>query len=427
MWGRYPIPLFASELQGDQGFSFYSDCDPLDFSEGDFIRSAIVELRRSRAFMRGDSLGALDRAAVQQIGCDAGSPEGVAVWRVAEAGVRAAALDHAKSIDAAQAGLAEAAFFRHGAEQRPFGRVAERGQVGVEIFLRLVMDRHGMRFAAFFGQPQPPPFALLGVVLDVHADDGRDAGEAKDHDPDQRAIAQGRRLADNEDEMRRRNGVCTYCGSTGVPLERGHVVPKSLYPDSRKTSRLQLITVPECATCNRGWSDDEAHFRTVLLLAGEPNDSVREIWTTKAAPSFSHADGRRRVLDIWERLVPVEVENMARHMIYPGRDERVIRIIKKIVGGLSHFHGIESRVDPSRIFADVLRYPVPDELWREGTFHERESDIFRYWFRSYEDDREKELSSLWILTFFDQRTFIAVVDQVNRPTTRTVSGVGGLG
>ena len=27
-------------------------------------------------------------------------------------------------------------------------------------------------------------------------------------------------------------------------MERGHVVPKSLYPDSRKTSRLQLITVP---------------------------------------------------------------------------------------------------------------------------------------------------------------------------------------
>lgn len=205
------------------------------------------------------------------------------------------------------------------------------------------------------------------------------------------------------------------------------MVPKSLYPDSRKTSRLQLITVPECATCNRGWSDDEAHFRTVLLLAGEPNDSVREIWTTKAAPSFSRADGRRRVLDIRERLVPVEVENMARHMIYPGRDERVIRIIKKIVGGLSHFHGIESRVDPSRIFADVLRYPVPQDLWNEGSFHEREPDIFRYWFKKCEDANELELDSLWILTFFDRRTFIAVVDKADRPTARSASGVGGLG
>ena len=212
-----------------------------------------------------------------------------------------------------------------------------------------------------------------------------------------------------------------------MPLERGHVVPKSLYPDSRKTSHLQLITVPECAACNRGWSDDEAHCRTVLLLAGEPNDSVKELRTTKATASFSHKDGRRRVLDIYKRLVPAKVENVDRHMIYPGQDERVIRIIRKIVCGLSHHHGIESQIDPSRVVADVLRYSVPEELWQEGAFHERESDIFRYWFRRYDDENEKDLSSLWILTFFDRRTFIAVVDKVDRPTARTVSGVGGLG
>jgi hypothetical protein len=227
--------------------------------------------------------------------------------------------------------------------------------------------------------------------------------------------------------MCRRNGVCTYCGITGVPLERGHVVPKSLYPDSRKTSRLQLITVPECAACNRGSSDDEAHFRTVLLLAGEPNDSVKELWATKATPSFSQKDGRRRVLDVYERLVPVQVENVDRHMIYPGEDERVIRILRKIVCGLSHYHGLESRIDPSRVSADVLRYPVPEELWQEGTFHQREPDVFRYWFKKYDDANEEELSSLWILTFFDRRTFIAVVDKADRPTARTVSGVGGLG
>jgi hypothetical protein len=212
-----------------------------------------------------------------------------------------------------------------------------------------------------------------------------------------------------------------------VPLERGHVVPKSLYPDSRKTSRLQLITVPECAACNRGWSDDEPHFRTVLLLAGEPNAPVKELWATKATPSFSEIDGRRRVLDVYERLVPVQVENVDRHMIYPGQDERVIRIIRKIVCGLSHHHGIESQIDSSRVFADVLRYSVPEELWQEGTFHERESDIFRYWFGRYDDENEKDLSSLWILTFFDRCTFIAVVDKVDRSTARTVSGVGGLG
>ena len=70
---------------------------------------------------------------------------------------------------------------------------------------------------------------------------------------------------------------------------------------------------------------------------------------------------------------------------------------------------------------------MPEELWLEGTFHEPESDIFRYWFRSYEDASEKELSSLWILTFFDRRTFVAVVDKADRPIALTVSGLGGLG
>lgn len=154
---------------------------------------------------------------------------------------------------------------------------------------------------------------------------------------------------------------------------------------------------------------------------------MRELWATKATSSFSHKDGWRRVLDIWERVVPVEVEGIARHMIYPGQDERVIRIIKKIACGLSHHHKIESRIDPSRVFADVLRYPMPTELWLEGNFHERESDIFRYWFRKYNDENEKDLSSLWILTFFDRCTFIAVVDKAERPTARTASGVGGLG
>ena len=107
--------------------------------------------------------------------------------------------------------------------------------------------------------------------------------------------------------MRRRNKVCTFCGIVGVPLERGHVVPRAFTAFRR--FRRQLITptaVPSLLEF-RGWSDDEVHFRTVLLLAGEPNDSVKELWTTKAAPSFSHKDGQRRVLDVYERLVPVQV------------------------------------------------------------------------------------------------------------------------
>jgi hypothetical protein len=213
--------------------------------------------------------------------------------------------------------------------------------------------------------------------------------------------------------MRKPKGKCTYCGVEGVPLERGHVVPKGLYPDSRRTPDLQLITVRECAACNRGWSDDEAYFRGVLLLAGEPNEPVKELWKTKIKRSLDENDGLRRAKDLVDRIVPVIVDGQERKMIYPGEDERVIRIIKKIVRGLSHYHRVEDGIDDARIRADVLRYSVPGDLWSTGTFYKRGSDIFRYWYKRLDDD-EKELSSLWILTFFDRREFIAVVDAPNR-------------
>jgi hypothetical protein len=47
-----------------------------------------------------------------------------------------------------------------------------------------------MMLAAFFMEAQPPAFALLVVILDIHADEGRHAREAVDHHAEQGAIAQ---------------------------------------------------------------------------------------------------------------------------------------------------------------------------------------------------------------------------------------------
>ena len=130
-------------------------------------------------------------------------------------------------------------------------------------------------------------------------------------------------------------------------------------------------------------------------------------------PSLDESDGFRRAKDLAERFVPVIVDGRERNMIYPGEDERVIRIIKKIVRGLCHYHQVEDGIDDARIRVDVLRYSVPGDLWSTGTFYKRGSDIFRYWYTRFDDD-ERELRSLWILTFFDRREFIAVVDVPNR-------------
>ena len=118
---------------------------------------------------------------------------------------------------------------RHGAPQgRVFlGRDPGRGEIGVEIGLRLVVDRHGVVLAAFFLEPQPPALALLVVILDAHADDGRDAHKAVDHHGQQGAIAQaseGRRV-DGVQQQPRFGGLqhrrLARPDDVGRPVHRG--------------------------------------------------------------------------------------------------------------------------------------------------------------------------------------------------------------
>ena len=128
------------------------------------------------------------------------------------------------------------------------------------------------------------------------------------------------------------------CNGQGVRLLRRHGRdagprnPQGLYPPSKNGSRVQRITVDACRECNNGFSDDEVHFRNILVLAGEPTPIVREHWEGAISRSLAERDGRRRALDLGAQLVPVRTAEGERHLIYPGRDERCMRVICKIVG-----------------------------------------------------------------------------------------------
>ena len=140
---------------------------------------------------------------------------------------------------------------------------------------------------------------------------------------------------------------CAYCGVSSNSLERDHIPPKCLYPESRRAN-LNLITVPACALCNRGHSNDEATFRDVMLVAGDSNAAVLELWP-KAGRSFYHLDGRRRATDLWKMLVPVMVDGEDRKMIFPARSEAVLRVLRKIVRGLAHHHGLATAIPESSV------------------------------------------------------------------------------
>ena len=199
--------------------------------------------------------------------------------------------------------------------------------------------------------------------------------------------------------------MCAYCGMR-VATDREHVFPSNLYPESKATSRVQRLTIPSCNVCNNGWSDDEAHFRNVLALAGDPNDSRRELWETTIQRSFREVDGPRRVQDIVNTWRPVEVAGHPRHMIYPREDTRVVRVVKKVVRGLSHHHNILSGVPESRVWVDVMKYRMPDEFLVQMEYAHRERDIAEY---RYSIIEEVGIQSAWLMTFFERVTFIGIV------------------
>jgi hypothetical protein len=113
-------------------------------------------------------------------------------------------------------------------------------------------------------------------------------------------------------------------------------------------------------------------------MAGESNDPVNELWP-KAHRGFRQVDGRRRLRDVRQLMEPVRVAGDDRWMIYPGRDDRVLRVVRKIVRGLSYFHGLGPITSDQRVWTDVLKYRIPDEMLKSVSLRHCEPDIFQYW------------------------------------------------
>ena len=207
-------------------------------------------------------------------------------------------------------------------------------------------------------------------------------------------------------KRRQKNKHCAYCGAR-APETVDHVIPQGLYPLSKSESTVQRLTVPACSKCNHSWSDDEPHFRTLLTLAGEPNAAVRELWDGKVNRSLREKDGPRRLEDVWNRMKPIETSSGLRHKIYPASDERFLKVMRKIVRGL-HYER-RSTVSDHLVSVDILNVHIPSEFLDAMPVYHREPDIFKYQFEVFDAFEDIPMSSTWLLTFFENRKFIASV------------------
>ena len=182
--------------------------DPFDLIEADLVAGAVIELGGAGGLVGGDGLGVFDRAAVEQVGGDAGGAEGVAVGGDAQFCLAHPSLDHAEDIDAVHAVRGDGAALGHGAPQRGALFVSDPcgPKIGIEVFLGVVVSGDLVEFAALFVEAQPPALALLVVVFHVHADDGADPGEGVDHGGQQRPIPEPRGLGE-VDRVEQRAGL----------------------------------------------------------------------------------------------------------------------------------------------------------------------------------------------------------------------------
>jgi hypothetical protein len=199
--------------------------------------------------------------------------------------------------------------------------------------------------------------------------------------------------------------ACAYCGKPSNKRDREHVFPKNLYPPSKANSKIQLLTIPACRKCNNSWSDDEAHFRNTLVIAGDPTTSEKkELWEDTINRSFFKVDGLKRRNDLIVHLKQVRIDGQIRFKIYPANDPRVIRIVRKIIRGLCFHHISISPIHDERIFVDVLKYQIPEEFIAQMEYHDRDRDIVEYYYKVLNED---EIHSVWIITFYRTVTFLS--------------------
>jgi hypothetical protein len=136
---------------------------------------------------------------------------------------------------------------------------------------------------------------------------------------------------------------------------------------------------------------------------GEPNAIVRDLWHGKAKRSFGYVDGARRRRDLAAQMVAVG----AQHMVYPGRDPRVMRVVRKVVRGRCHHHGLLSPVSDEQVWADVQKFEVPPAFLEEMVEAHAEEDVLRYRYGVLEGD--DDIHSSWLLTFYERTPFFSIV------------------
>ncbi len=201
------------------------------------------------------------------------------------------------------------------------------------------------------------------------------------------------------------NRPCAYCGSKIIERTKGHVLPKSIYPDSLPNAKR--ITVAECLDCKTIWEDAEPHFKNVIL----------SIWNADILPSdsrvesmmrgFQAIDGQRRAKELLALIESAYIDGKKREKIYPAKDSRFNLILRRIVRGLIDEHKLGTSISDERVYCDVMLWQIPPAFEADLKWHVIADGFFRY---AYSMPDDASMHSFWLLQFSKNLLFFGAVE-----------------
>lgn len=212
-------------------------------------------------------------------------------------------------------------------------------------------------------------------------------------------------------------GQCVYCGEVRV-LEEDHVPSKNLFPKPRPSN---LVTVPSCARCNRGFSKDDEYFRTAasLILDGRKDPRLRQLFD-KSLSAFKRPESGGLKSLFYSTFNMVEVRGDSG--LYYGNAlsftvdlERIRRYACRTIRGL-YFAETGVRLPTTTGVLTIVNEPLPQPETIVLLVSQPEKEVGRgIFYYKHVLAPDEPLASAWLLVFYEKLVIFGLTLPVPPP------------
>lgn len=207
------------------------------------------------------------------------------------------------------------------------------------------------------------------------------------------------------------NKECIYCGGAADTVD--HVPPKALFPSIKG---LNLVTVPSCAKCNKGFSLDEVFFRDHMAAFTAGKSITSDIlFDTKIKRSIIRRP--KLAFEMFSKMSEVDYKVSGLHLgkrtavkMSQSDWDRIYNILDKIIKGLFYYH-FNAVIPNNFVFKHVITSGpellnkhsklLPTIIWNIPQYEY----VFRYGYAKIPDMPD----SIWVTEFFGNASFMSFV------------------